>query len=171
MNGHPLLDYKMYEEIFTCGDLCDALDLLAPNWTIGTRGGDKVKAGSQSHQLLHSDWPEYSTRSMKKGFALAVSLAVHDVPSHRAAIRVVPWSAPGWTELDDDGTYADCIGGMRQGFYAEMLAGDILIRDVRAAHAGSANHASQDRVLPGVQIYHPWTWVSDGNEKAAKNEK
>ena len=53
-----------------------------------------------------------------------------------------PWSAPGWTELDDDGTYADCIGGMRQGFYAEMLAGDILIRDVRAAHAGSANHAS-----------------------------
>ena len=61
---------------------------------------------------------------------------------HRAAIRVVPWSAPGWTELDDDGTYADCIEGKRKGFYAEMLAGDILMRDARAAHAGSANHAS-----------------------------
>ena len=108
---------------------------------------------------------------MENGFALYVSHAVHDVPRDRAAIRVVPWSAPGWTELDDHGKYADCCEGKRKGFYAEMKAGDILIRDVRAAHAGSANHVSRDRVLPGVAVYHPWTWRSDVIETEAKNEK
>ena len=104
---------------------------------------------------------------MEKGFALFVSLAVHDVPWDRAAIRVVPWSVPGWTEVDDHGNYADCF----EGFYIEMKAGDILIRDVRAAHAGSPNHASLDRVLPGAAVYHPWTWQPDVIETGAKNEK
>ena len=49
-NDHPLLDVEMYEKIFTCDGLREALDLLAPQWWIGKCGGDKVNAGSKSHQ-------------------------------------------------------------------------------------------------------------------------
>ena len=170
-NGHPQLDKEMYGQIFACEELCEALHMLTPHWWIGTHGGDKVTGGSKSHQLLHSDWPQYSTTSMDHGFALAVSLAVHDVDENRAAIRAVPWSNPGWADVDHHGCYADCFEGERAGFYLKLKKGDLLIRDVRAAHAGSENQDYRDRVLPGVTICHPWTRRSDVIETAATNEK
>ena len=73
--------------------------LLTPGWCVNRCGGDVVTGGSTSAQPLHSDWDKYPTSSMKWSYALVASIALCDVPAEHAALRVVPWSVPGWQRL------------------------------------------------------------------------
>ena len=149
-NKHPDLDYRFYDNLMETPHLKNCLDLLVPGWKRGRYGGDRVKAGSTSHQKLHSDWSAYT--SMEFGFAIAVSLALRDIPADHAAIRGVPWSCWGYKREP----YADVNeDGQRAGVRLSLFRGELLIRDCRAAHAGAPNDHHVNRNLPGVQILSP----------------
>ena len=127
--------------------LIDCLDRLSPGWAHGRDGGDRVKAGSKSHQKLHSDWA--ANQTMEFGLAIVVSLALRDIPVDHAAIRGVPWSCrgyrrPPYADLDEHGD--------RAGVRLALRRGEFLIRDCRAAHAGAPNDHQVDRDLPCTQI-------------------
>ena len=83
------------------------------------------------------------------GFALYVSIAVHDICLDQAAIRVAPWSLADYRKLP----YPDIAGDSLAGFQLSLRKGDFLIRDVRMAHAGMPNGTTEDRVLPGTQVW------------------
>ena len=108
-------------------------------------GGDKVMARTDSWQDLHSDWESYPTCSMKWGYALAVSIACHDVPTDMSPIRLMPWNEMKRMPYEDH----------RQGYLVDLIKGEFLIRDVRAAHSGSPNLTDRDRCLPGCQLLSP----------------
>ena len=134
LNGHPDLDHRFYDRMLDTPVLQDCLDRLLPGWERGRYGGDRAKAKAQSHQALHSDWPDYT--SMKFGLAVCVSLALVDVPAEYGAIRCVPWSCrgygrPPYPDVDENGHLA--------GLRLSMRRGEFLLRDCRAAHAGAPN--------------------------------
>ena len=81
--------YERLEEDNALRELCH--EVLSRGWRFGNRGGDVVTSNSPSSQPLHSDWSEYPTNSRALGYALVVSLALHDVPAEHAALRIVPW--------------------------------------------------------------------------------
>ena len=114
---------------------------------IGSAGGDLVQPGAQA-QSLHSDWPRYSARSMKWGFILAVSVAVTDHEESGGLLRLGSWSDLPTHEYPDlpleSVDLCECL---------HMKRGDMLIRDVRVCHGGSAHAGQFDRPLPCVQIY------------------
>ena len=143
----PIPEYKHLE---TCEALNSVLNgVLSPGWKFSRRGGDVVLAGSPSRQSLHSDWEQYQTNSMIYGFALYVSIAVHDICLDQAAIRVAPWSLEDYKTLP----YPDAAGDSLAGFQLSLCKGDAFIRDVRMAHAGMPNGTTEDRVLPGTQVW------------------
>ena len=81
------------------------------------------------------------------GFSCHIALC--DVPAEHAALRVVPWSVPGWQRLP----YPDKEEqGMLCGCSLPLQKGDVLLRDCRMAHAGMPNESSIDRVLPGSPL-------------------
>ena len=118
-------------------------------WTPSYCGGDEVAPLTANMQVLHSDWPDYPTSSMRLGYALCVSLALNDVPRHRAPIRFVPWSRL-WRKAEYPQFGGEDV--YTEGFEVTLKAGEFLIRDCRAAHGGTPNLTTSTRCLPCVQI-------------------
>ena len=108
-------------------------------------------------QWTHSDWDEYDTSSMKWGFALSISVACSDIPVNHGPIAVFPWSNRRYRK-----TPYPQYDRYNQQFCVTMLEGEILIRDVRAAHCGTANMYSMPRALPGFQIENA-LWYRGGD--------
>ena len=125
----------------------------------GKRSGDLVTSNSSSAQRLHSDWREYPTHSRALGYALVVTLALHDVPAEQAALRIVPWCTANY----DMEPYQNEEDGKLCGFQVPLAKGEMLIRDCRMAHSGMPNETNNDRVLPGIQINSAEWLASDGN--------
>ena len=114
---------------------------------IGSSGGDFVEPGALA-QGLHTDWVEYSVRSMKWGFILAISVAVTDHEENGGLIRIVSWSnfeTHKYPQLPSESP--DLCKSL------QMKRGEMLIRDVRACHGGSAHSGLFGRPLPSVQAY------------------
>jgi len=131
-------------------NLRDVVDsLLSPGWYFCSCGGDVVTSFSPSAQVLHSDWAEYPTCSMKYGYALVASIALCDVPPEFAALRVVPWSCDAFKRLPYPD--ADSLGNLH-GNPLPLQKGHILLRDCRAAHSGMPNACDRDRILPGSPL-------------------
>ena len=90
------------------------------------------------------------------GLPLACSVAPTDI-----GVEFGPIRAYSWQMLPDETYYnglpiADEIRELDPwGSRLEMFAGEALLRDVRAAHAGTPNRTDQDRVLPAFQIEGP----------------
>ena len=147
--GHKALPhwrYKRLEMDPMLLALCNRV--LRPGWAYGKHTGDVVVKRSFSSQELHSDWPNYDTDSREFGYALVVSLAVHDIETDQAAIRIMPWCNPGYDRLP----YQNSSSGRLCGFQIPMTQGEMLVRDCRMAHSGMPNYTGHDRVLPGIQI-------------------
>ena len=129
---------------------------VGTSWQYHLCGGDEVDPGNTNYQDLHSDWPSYPTKSMMYGYAIAVSVAPRDIGVEFAPIRLVPWSRlnncyPVLSAGDSD--------MFLNGSEVTLRAGEILIRDVRAAHGGTPNLCSTPRCLPGLQVLSP-AWVA-----------
>ena len=118
-----------------------------------------VTSNSPSSQPLHSDWSEYPTNSRALGYALVVSLALHDVPAEHGALRIVPWCTASY----DIEPYQNEKDNKLCGFQLELFKGELLIRDCRVAHSGMPNNSNNDRVLPAIQINSAEWLASDGN--------
>jgi len=148
-NGCPDLPLEKYMELILDPNFRRVVNaLLTPGWTVRpSMGGDVVRAGSTSHQLLHSDWPDYKTNSMRWGYALVCSIALEDIPEDFAAIRFNPWSTPKATWYENRDSNWELRGSS-----VSLKKGDILLRDCRCPHSGMPNKHDRDRVLPGS----PW---------------
>ena len=118
---------------------------------VGPCGGDMCYPNARAQQL-HSDYPKYDLCSMRHGFSLAVSIAVHDVSD--GPLRIVPWDK---TVLKGgNGEWYPTTPLTERPLAAELLCmkrSDCLIRDVRAPHGGSSHFGSVPRMLPGIQFY------------------
>ena len=158
--GCELLPHEYYvrlEEDNALLELCH--EVLSPGWRFGKRSGDLVTRNSLSSQLLHSDWTKYPTNVMSLGYGLVVSLALHDMPSEQAALRIVPWCTANY----DMEPYQNEEDGKLCGLQVPLAKGEMLIRDCRMAHSGMPNETNNDRVLPGIQINTAEWLASDGN--------
>ena len=90
----------------------------------------------------------YSTRSMARGYVLAIPVATSDHEVDGGLLRIGSWS--------NMQTHAYPIFLHELPSLCESLRmrrGEMLIRDVRACHGGSAHAGQLDRPLPGIQIY------------------
>ena len=158
-------DYKIegYCSLLASKTLRQALDLLTLHGSEGSGevgwkayyfGGDEVSPQTHNMQDLHSDWPAYRTNSMSQGFALVVAVAPRDIPVDLAPMRLVPWSL-----LSREQDYPVRSRGDKdlyeEGYEVTLKAGEILIRDCRAAHGGTPNRTEKIRCLPCVQILSP----------------
>ena len=124
--------------------VCELLDCQV---CVGSVGGDVVSPGARAQQL-HSDWGRYDLCSMKYGYIMAVSIATVDVGAELAPLRICSWSDRRGHKYPQFGIETSdlCVS-------VTMQRGDLLIRDVRTCHGGSANFSSVSRPLPGGQIY------------------
>ena len=130
----------------------------AHDWAVSNRGlgGDKCEAATLGWQLLHSDWPSLRTKTTRLGYALACSIAPADIGLDFGPIRCYSWE-----DLNDEQYYNQMPLDLEfseldpRASRLEMFAGECLLRDVRAAHAGTPNLTDEDRILPGFQIMSP----------------
>ena len=120
---------------------------LREKWRVSQRGlgGDVCLAQTLGWQDLHSDWPELPTRIRKYGLPLACSVAPKDVGLDCGPIRAYSWEMLHdeqyyhWLPISVEFNELDPLGTR-----LEMFAGEALLRDVRAAHAGTPNRTDQD---------------------------
>jgi len=157
INSYELCDNSFYKSMTASSTLCESLDAIygfscfvpcSLPYKIGLCGGDVVRRRCKAFQGLHSDWASYETCSMKLGYAIAVSLACHDIPCSMGPIRLIPWSE--MKRLPKHINDADS-----KGYLVDLREGEFLIRDVRAIHSGSPNVSDVDRFLPGCQVLSP----------------
>jgi len=114
---------------------------------IGVSGGDLCEPGALA-QSLHSDFCSYEICCMKWGFSLSISVATRDISISDGPMRIVPWSNRAGH------SYPDML--LEEPLMATplcMKAGEMLIRDVRCPHGGSAHFGSAPRALPSTQVY------------------
>ena len=127
-------------------------------------GGDGSRPGCHEDQDLHSDFgasyvnPKQLRRAQARGYVsplpihgwqppvIAVSIAVQPANLLHAPIRMSTWSMAG-----SENYYFPTIQDEPSHLAARCLLepGDILIRDVRCAHAGCANLTQHMRVMTG----------------------
>ena len=125
-----------------------------------------MQPGTESWQLLHSDDWGYQLNSMQRGYSLCASVAVMDVPVAFAPVRLVPWNV-----LSHYRDFPSCdltdLPWQSNEHLLTMRKGELLIRDIRAAHSGSPNCTDLARPFPGMQIYTPqyllWEASQRGN--------
>ena len=146
-NGHDNRWRCMWESPIAKAMLQLAASYCKLPMCIGSSGGDVVQPGAQA-QSLHSDWTRYSVRSMKFGFVLAISVAVTNHEKNGGLLRIGSWSNFETHKYPDLPLESQDLCESLQ-----MKRGDMLIRDVRACHGGSAHAGRLDRPPPGVQIY------------------
>ena len=157
--GHKALPHWRYHQLERDPwllALCNRV--LRPGWQCGKHTGDVVARRSSSSQPLHSDWSLYDTDSLKLGYALVVSLAVHDIDIDQAALRIMPWCYPGYSRLPYQNSDSTGLLGLQ----VALARGEMLVRDCRMAHSGMPNFTEQDRVLPGIHI-NTWEWFASLN--------
>ena len=113
---------------------------------IGVAGGDyALPCNAQS---LHSDFLSYDICCMIYGYSLCVSVAVEDIKVEDGPIRIVPWSDRNGHAFPDMISEHPSMAVM-----VTMKKGDMLIRDVRCPHGGSAKFTEKGRLLPGLQVF------------------
>ena len=161
LNDKANKDLEGFKKMYTSPVLIECLDALTLHgcgstcWSIGKSGGDVVEPHVDLWQDIHSDWYAYRMCSMVYGYALCVSVAPCDIPWNFGPIRAYSWSHTQYYVSPEDETDA-----MKYSAMIPLKAGDFLIRDVRAAHAGCPNRRDTCRVLPGFQVVSPlWSEV------------
>jgi len=154
---------REFQPLLQSPRLCSVLTALTlqgsgdKHWSWGRVGGDVVEQATESHQSLHSDWWSYDLHNMKFGYALCVSIACRDIGPEFGPIRFVPWSElKRYSQFPKDED--DVVDGSN---FLNMHAGEILVRDCRCAHGGTANSTSLPRALPGAQVLAPGTMWND----------
>jgi len=121
-------------------------------WSPGVRGGDVVQPHTLWNQEMHSDAWYYKLNHMQYGFYIAVSVACCDILADNAPIRAIPWSICNhYRDFPVDLSLEAPTGSTS----LLLHKGEVIIRDVRACHAGSANFTDETRMLPGFQVNGP----------------
>jgi len=123
-------------------------------------GGDCVKSGCEHGQMMHSDQQDQASPVLAQPPPLwiAASWALGDIGPHngalyfagRHAMNDAPFVIPPaiWYPAEIDSAL-----GLASGIVM-MKRGDVLLRDPRIWHCGTANSSPEDRFLPGAVFFN-----------------
>ena len=121
-------------------------------WYIGTPGGDRVGPWCTEYEPLHSDSWWYPLTSMRFGYNLVVSISCTASKIHVGPIRL-----RGWDDLKDYNQFPSVeVEANKSACAVLMEPGEMLVRDCRCAHGGSANFSDETLILPGFQVTTPF---------------
>ena len=113
------------------------------------------------YQTIHQDW-NVDLCTMRYGYGLVISLAVHDITFDMGAMRILPWSNRANHKLQSVSEETQWSLHHR----ATLRAGQLFIRDCRCLHGGTPNETDVDRYLPSLQVWPGRTiaagWVPSG---------
>ena len=125
-------------------------------WGIHTIGGDFVHPGALTGQHVHADgrgsggWDERPKDADEEFCPWAVaSIAVHDIDENMAPLLFYGWEAMYQHSESTPPESGDVLLS-RSDAAVTMRRGDILIRNPKVWHAGSANLGNHVRYLPGM---------------------
>eukprot|EP00747_Dinoflagellata_sp_TGD_P222609 gnl/TRDRNA2_/TRDRNA2_94313_c0_seq1.p1 gnl/TRDRNA2_/TRDRNA2_94313_c0~~gnl/TRDRNA2_/TRDRNA2_94313_c0_seq1.p1 ORF type:complete len:473 (-),score=58.40 gnl/TRDRNA2_/TRDRNA2_94313_c0_seq1:96-1514(-) len=130
-------------------------------------GGDLVLGETDSVQWLHVDlprWEMYDRVYPPPG--IGVNFAVHDVGCADGPMRLVPDSHTLPFRLEEVAVHTETAMleryGLSRVFVCPLQKGDIVLRDLRLWHAGSANLGHNTRHSPNAEFLA--TWYADATE-------
>ena len=130
-------------------------ELIGHGTEVRTLGGDTVRAHALTDQYIHSDG--YTQRPNDADLCLVewlvASVAVHDIERYQAPMWICSWETMmSWKDDVPPTEPADVDRLTQAGKYCTMHKGDLLLRDPRVWHKGTANKTRMIRFLPGLVL-------------------